>query len=206
MANEIPPADHRPRPDPGATSTSLLHQVRAGDAVAWGRLVELYGPVIYGWSRQAGMSADDAGDLVQDVFRELVEHFDGFRRDRPGDTFRGWLFAITRNKIRDHYRRHRSHAAGEGGTAAQERLLQVPQQPAEAPTEEGCESALERRALELVRGQFEARTWQAFWRLAIDGLPGAEVAKELGMSLPAVYQAKYRVLERVRQEFGDLLR
>jgi RNA polymerase sigma-70 factor, ECF subfamily len=206
VAREIPSAEHRPRPDPGATSTGLLNQVRAGDAVAWGRLVELYGPVIYGWSRQAGMSADDAGDLVQDVFRELVEHFGGFRRDRPGDTFRGWLFAITRNKIRDYYRRHRSQAAAEGGTAAQERLRQVPQQPAEGPAEAGCESALELRALELVRGQFEARTWQAFWRLAIDGRPGAEVAEELGMSLPAVYQAKYRVLERVRQDFGDLLR
>lgn len=151
------------------------------------------------------MSADDSGDLVQDVFRSLVEHLGGFRRDRPGDSFRGWLFAITRNKVRDHYRRHRGQASGEGGTAAQQRLLQVPEQPAEAATEAGCERALNRRALELVQGQFEARTWQAFWRLAIDGRPGAEVARELGMSLPAVYQAKYRVLERVRHEFGDLL-
>lgn len=203
VAHDIPLADRR---DPEATSTSLLDRLRARDTVAWDRLVDLYGPVIYGWSRQAGVPTDDAGDVVQEVFRSVLEHYDRFRRDRPGDSFRGWLFAITRNKIRDHYRRHCSRPCGEGGTSAQQRLLQVPEQRAEAASEAYCEPALSRRTLELVRAQFESRTWQAFWGLAIEGRPGAEVAQELRMSLAAVYQARYRVVERVRQEFGDLLR
>ena len=56
------------------------------------------------------------------------------------------------------------------------------------------------RAAELVRAEFEDRTWQAFWRIVIDGHSPAHVAEDLGMSLHAVYKAKSRVLVRLRQE------
>ena len=67
---------------------------------------------------------------------------------------------------------------------------------------DGC---LSRRALDLVRAEFENRTWEAFWRTAIDGQRPAHVADDLGMSLNAVYKAKSRVLRRLRRELGDLL-
>ncbi len=56
------------------------------------------------------------------------------------------------------------------------------------------------RALELVRGEFEVTTWQAFWRTTVDGQNPADVGRELGLSAGAVRQAKYRVLRRLRQE------
>jgi RNA polymerase sigma-70 factor (ECF subfamily) len=61
-----------------------------------------------------------------------------------------------------------------------------------------------RRAVELLRTEFEEHTWQAFWQVAIDGRTLAEVAERLGMSVAAVYQAKSRVLRRLRQEFQEL--
>jgi RNA polymerase sigma-70 factor (ECF subfamily) len=61
------------------------------------------------------------------------------------------------------------------------------------------------RALEQVRAQFQAQTWQAFWRTAVDGVSPAEVVGELGMSLAAIRQAKSRVLRRLKQEMGELL-
>jgi RNA polymerase sigma-70 factor (ECF subfamily) len=60
--------------------------------------------------------------------------------------------------------------------------------------------------LELLRAEFESRTWEAFRRVAIEGQPSARVAIELGMSVEAVYQAKSRVLRRLRQEFDGLLK
>ncbi|MDY0166995.1 MAG: hypothetical protein RBS80_10655 [Thermoguttaceae bacterium] len=60
------------------------------------------------------------------------------------------------------------------------------------------------RAVKLVQAEFEASTWRAFWRVAVDGQRPADVAEELGMTLHAVYKAKSRVLRRVRQELADL--
>jgi RNA polymerase sigma-70 factor (ECF subfamily) len=51
--------------------------------------------------------------------------------------------------------------------------------------------------------EFEERTWQAFWRTAVDGRSAADVGAELGMTPGAVRVAKSRVLHRLREELGD---
>ena len=53
------------------------------------------------------------------------------------------------------------------------------------------------------RAEFSDPHWQAFWRTAVDGVPAAEVAEELNYSTAAVYQAKSRVLARLREMLGD---
>src|SRR5581483_5856393 len=109
-----------------ATSPSLLDRARQNVPGAWERLVELYAPLVYHWCKRGGLSAEDGADVFQDVFRAVAEHLADFRRDRPGDTFRGWLRTITRNKIRDHYRRVAGQPRAAGGTDAQLRLSDVP--------------------------------------------------------------------------------
>ena len=59
--------------------------------------------------------------------------------------------------------------------------------------------------LDLVRAEFEDRTWEAFRRVAIERQSPARVAVELGMSIQAVYKAKSRVLRRLRQELDGLM-
>jgi RNA polymerase sigma-70 factor (ECF subfamily) len=61
------------------------------------------------------------------------------------------------------------------------------------------------RALALIRGDFEPRTWAAFWRSAVEGATAAEVSSELNLSIDAVYQAKSRVLRRLREELQGLV-
>ena len=62
-----------------------------------------------------------------------------------------------------------------------------------------------RRALDVIRGDFQEQTWLAFLRTAVDGRAASEAAAELNMSQRAVRQAKYRVLQRLREEFGHLI-
>jgi RNA polymerase sigma-70 factor, ECF subfamily len=132
-----------------------------------------------------------------------------FRRDRDGDSFRGWLWVITKNKIRDHFRRLQTQPQGQGGTDALQRLAQLPHQPPESSDTLGLEndqSGLEHRALRLaIRAEFEDQTWEAFRKTTIEGRRAAEVAHELGMSAAAVYKAKSRVMRRIRQSIGDLV-
>jgi RNA polymerase sigma-70 factor (ECF subfamily) len=206
----IPPAANPDSPGPPpssvATSRSLLERARADDSAAWERLVGLYAPLVFGWCRRWGLPEQDGADVLQEVFQAVVAHLAGFRGGRPGDTFRGWLRTIAHNKVQDHFRRQGREPRGAGGSDAQARLAQVP--GPEAASDSGAEPeerGLFLRALGLIRGDFEERTWQAFWRTAVDGRPPRDVADELGMTPGAVRVAKSRVLHRLREELGDLL-
>jgi RNA polymerase sigma-70 factor (ECF subfamily) len=185
------------------TSPSLLERARAQDEEAWRRLVHLYNPLVAAWCARWDVRGQDADDVGQEVFRAVAAALGTFHRDRPGDTFRGWLRAITRSKVLDHLRRRRRQPLAEGGTDAQLHLQQVAE-PEWADDSEEALRALYQRALELVRGEFEARTWEAFWRAAVAGQSPAVIAADLGVSPAAVRKAKSRVLHRLRQEFGDL--
>jgi RNA polymerase sigma-70 factor (ECF subfamily) len=191
-----------------SVSSTLLDQLRSGRPEAWERLVRLYSPVVYRWCRRSGLAAEDAADVLQEVLSAVMLHLPDFHRDGPQDSFGGWLATITRNKVRDHYRRRHGRAEAQGGSTAQRQLSEIPQPP--EPSEESirpdAESAawLSRGALEAIRAEFEARTWQAFWQTTVDGQPPAHVAKDLEMSVAAVYMAKSRVLRRLRQVMGEL--
>ena len=191
-------------PDHG-TSLTLLQRLRENEADAWQRLVRLYGPLVRYWCVQGGLGPEDADDVSQEVFQAVARGLGNFRRDRPGDTFRGWLRGITRNKML-HFRRDNRGARADGGTDAHRRLHAVADSP---PPEEddpaGELNALYRRGLELVRGEFEERTWQAFWLTAVEGRPAGDVAADLAVSAAAVRKAKSRVLHRLKEELGELL-
>jgi RNA polymerase sigma-70 factor (ECF subfamily) len=170
-------------------------------------LVSLYGPLIYSWCRRAGVQPADAADLGQEVFRAVARKVGDFRHAGPGGSFRGWLRTITTNKLRDHARRVANGPAGEGGSDAQHRLLQI---PSSQPEEDECLAAYDdrlvcRRAVELIRAEFEDTTFQAFWRVVVEDERPADVAAALGLSVNAVYLAKSRVLRRTREEFEGLL-
>lgn len=186
------------------TSLSLLQRVRGKDEAAWFRLHELYRPFVLYWCGRWGVRAEDREDVAQDVFRVAVARLEDFRRDRPGDSFRAWLRGIAHNVALQHFRRAGQQVAGAGGSDVLGQLRQVPA-PAEEEDPPEQTSELYRRALELVRGEFEERSWRMFWMTVIDGRPPADVAGEMGVSAAAVRQAKSRVLRRLREEAGELL-
>jgi RNA polymerase sigma-70 factor (ECF subfamily) len=189
-----------------STPLSLLERARARDEDAWNRLVALYRPLVLFWCARGGVPASDTEDVAQEVFASVARDLGSFRRDRPGDTFRGWLRAVTRNQVLLYVRRNQGRAVAEGGSEAWARLQAVPD--VLSGPEEGEDAHLGRlyqQALEQVRCEFEENTWQAFWLTAIEGRTPAALAEELGMSAAAIRQAKHRVLHRVKKELGDLL-
>lgn len=189
-----------------STSTSLVARVMAHDPSAWERFVKLYGPSVFQWCRRAGLSFHDAADVVQEVFAAVAAHIQDFHPQRAQGSFRSWLWTITRNKVRDHHRRLAAHIPAQGGTAAQQQAAQIPEPLSEsAARPDTGQAVLIQRALELLRAEFEERTYQAFWRMAVEHRSAAEVAAELGMTNRAVRQAKYRVLCRLRQELDGWL-
>lgn len=196
-----------PQPKAGqSTSLSLLERARDNDAEAWRRIHELYRPLVLFWCVRGGVKAQDAEDVAQEVFTGAAAGLANFRRDRPGDTFRGWLRGITRNQILTHFRRDHGRPHAEGGSEAWQRLNEINDPLAGVEIDEPPEiSQLYRRALEQVRGEFAERTWQAFWLTVIDGRKPATVAADVGMSVVNVRQAKSRVLRRLKEELSELI-
>ena len=94
--------------------------------MAWQRLVHLYTPLVYGWCRRTGLQEADALDVGQDVFKSVWSNIQGFRREQPGDTFRGWLRIIVRNKLNDFHRRKDGEPVAQGGSELATRMQEEP--------------------------------------------------------------------------------
>lgn len=191
------------------TSLSLIDLARRQDPDAWSKLCDIYTPLVYGWARKAGLQEADAGDVTQEVFQSVAKNVTRFRRDREGDTFRGWLWTITRNQIRGWYRKRADGETAEGGSDARMRIESVPDWISNDTTLEevdvsnSAEAIIIRKAAVLIEQDFATHTWQAFWRLAIESQPTAQIASDLNMTSGAVRQAKHRVLVRFREVLGE---
>ncbi len=192
-----------------STSITLLKGVRAHDPEAWSRLSRLYAPEVYRWVRQVGLQDSDASDIAQNVFLAVANNIDKFRRDRANDSFRGWLWTITRNKIRDFHRQRGERPPAQGGTVAHQHMQRIaadiPPDDETVDSRTATAIRLSRRALEIIKAEFEEQTWKIFCWITIDGRSATEIAEELGMSKAAVRQAKYRVAKRLRQELDGLI-
>lgn len=185
-----------------STSASLLERLRQpGAHEAWARFVHLYTPLFYYWARRLGLREPDAADLVQDVFTALIQKLPEFRYDRER-SFRSWLHTVFVNKWHELGRRHAAAVpagspAGLSGVAGPDNVA--------ALGEAEFRQHLTMRALQLMQADFEPATWKACWEHAVCGRPAADVARDLDLTVNAVYLATSRVLRRLRQELAGLL-
>jgi RNA polymerase sigma-70 factor (ECF subfamily) len=183
------------------TSLTLLDRLRQPDHPdAWDRFVRLYAPLLLRWAELQGVRGPDAEDLAQAVLLKLIRLLPNYQR-QDGQSFRGWLFTICRNECRDfHTRRATRPLPGDDG------LSTVPAPPrGDDLGEAEYRRRLVRRVLELVRSDFGEPTWAAFDAFVLNGRPAADVARELNMSVNAVYLTRNRILTRVRSELAGLL-
>jgi RNA polymerase sigma-70 factor (ECF subfamily) len=184
------------------TPPSLLMRLReAPERDAWERFVEMYTPLFFAWTKRLRLDDHEAADLVQDLFIVLVEHLPKFVYDRD-KSFRGWLKTILLNRWRNRVRR----------TTTENTIQHVEMNELAAPAEDVPELAEEEyrqylvgRALALMKAEFQPATWKACWEFVVAGRRADAVARELGISVNAVYLAKSRVLRRLREELAGLL-
>jgi RNA polymerase sigma-70 factor (ECF subfamily) len=185
-----------------STSASLLERLRHPNASdAWRRFVRIYTPLLYYWARSADLPIHDAADLVQEVLLVLLQRLPEFQYDRS-KSFRGWLRAIALNKWRERCRRF-SAQPDKGGDAGLSGVAD--KEPIGAFEEAEYKAHLVRRALQIMKAEFCATTWQACWEVIVSGRSAKEVAVELGVSVDVVYSAKSRVLRRLREELDGLM-
>ena len=83
------------------TSVSLLDRLKAArpDDSDWGKLQDIYLPLISRWLRRIPGLGNESDDLAQEVFVVMVGELPRFERQREG-SFRAWLRQVTVNKVR----------------------------------------------------------------------------------------------------------
>ncbi len=167
-----------------------------GDAEAWNQFLRQYSPLIESWCRRNGLSAEDSADLTQDVFTRLVEKLAEFEHD-PKKSFRAWLSTLAINLWRDRCKLRATRPLR--GDPAGLHALIAPDDSAEREEVE-FRRHLVARALQVMRKDFHATTWHAFWEHGVKGRPAREVGQESGLSENSVYAARFRVLRRLKEE------
>jgi RNA polymerase sigma-70 factor (ECF subfamily) len=188
-------------PETPLTRASLLIRLRdSRDAEAWRQFVEIYSALIYGFLRKRGLQDADAADLMQDVLQSVSGAVGRLDYDPARGSFRSWLYTITRNKLNTFLAREHRQVRGTGDSNAQGLLESRPALDDESAWEEQYQRRLFDWAAQRVRNVTGEKPWQAFWQSAVDGKNPKDIARDLQMSVGAVYVAKSRVLAQIREE------
>jgi RNA polymerase sigma-70 factor (ECF subfamily) len=188
-----------------STSISLLKRLRHDeqDETAWAEFINRYGRLMLDWAQEAGLSSEDARDLVQEVILNLVEQIGRYQRTEQ-QGFRTWLKTVMW-RVQQRLGQEGGFTEALGGGQA-ERLLAL--QPSWTNLQERLKVEADRDLLELAmartKSRVEPRTWQAFEMQALQGASGEDVARETGMSLSNVYVSRHRVQKILRDELLTL--
>lgn len=180
-----------------STHASLLARLSKGaDAPAWDEFHARYRELIRGFALRRGLQAADAEDVVQEVFLALAQAMRSFEYQPEKGRFRGFLKTIAIRVLSKRFARTRP---GLEQTAAEQTLEAAAEESAQ---EEDWEAEWRqhhlRGAMERVRAEFRGTDLRAFELLTAGRRDARSVAAELGISADSAYQAKSRILKRLR--------
>ncbi len=197
------------RCDAGTTNPTLLNRLGDWrDHEAWVDFVTRYDPVIRSISSRYRLDAESTEELCQRVWIDLARRMRSFRYD-PGRTFRGWLRRLCQSRAIDLMRKKKADAVESLGDHPASSLWQDDSDGFDA--EEGAASEpplllrLAEEVQDVVRRRVEDRTWQVFWKIAVQGQSVREASEAVGISYDAAFAAQARVRRMLREEGQRLL-
>jgi RNA polymerase sigma-70 factor (ECF subfamily) len=183
------------------TRASLLGRLQqeAPDPDAWPQFVRRYGPLLYRWCRSRGLQEADTEDVTQEVLAKLARRLRTFRYDGR-QSFRAYLRTLAHYAWCDLLADRQQAALGTGDSKVLQELnnLEARDDLGRRLAQEYDQELLE-RAMQEVQGPVEPHTWEAFRLTAQEGLSGAEAAARLNLAVTAVFKARSRVQQMLRE-------
>lgn len=187
------------------TSESLILRLNdQQDSAAWSQFLAIYRPVVLRMAQGYGLQTADADDLAQRVFISVARKVSDWKPHSSETRFRNWLGRIARNAIMNELTRAKpDRATGAGGHDGV--LVQVPDRSDLAST-----IAIEahRQAISFVITSIESEyaplTWEMFRQSAIEGKTPQVVAAAVGKSVGAVYIARCRIMQRIKERIEEM--
>ena len=179
------------------TRLSFLDRLRdRSSASGWVEFDERYRELLYRYARRRGASHVEAEDVVQEVQMHLYKAFDRFQYDPSKGRFRSYLrTSVIHAMTRRASRRAKQEAAVDPALFAFRA-----DGAAHGDAEWDHEWRLHRlrSAMRAIAGEFAPTTLEAFRLHVLAGWPVETTAEALRMTRASVYQAKCRVLKRLR--------
>ncbi|GAB2924620.1 hypothetical protein GCM10027093_75130 [Paraburkholderia jirisanensis] len=188
--------------EPPPTPSPLTEQDREiADTVARER------PRLRNFIRRRVIDQDEAEDILQDVFEELVETW---RLPEPVEQVGAWLFRVARNRIIDRFRKKKEAplpeiADSDDADGNGEYRLDLTLPSADAGPEAAYARAALLDALRAALEELPANQREAFIAHELDGRSFKEMAATLGVGVNTLLSRKrYAVLhlrERLRSSY-----
>lgn len=184
------------------TRATLLLRLKADGPtreVAWEEFCRLYGPIIARFARARGIKPADIEELIHDVTSSFFTAQPKFVYDPSKGRFRSYLMACVANAIRTRLRRSDLHTSVTASSAVE------PSVRDETDWDAAWKQSALDAALTRLREQYNDNpTFQAFEAVVIRGQSPDVVATTLGLSRDSVYQAKTRLLAKLRLELDSI--
>src|SRR5687767_2719666 len=174
------PAPENERATELPVEIALVAAALAGDREGFGRLYDLYAPLVHG-ILLARVPRAEVDDLVQDIFLHAFKKLHTLR-DRAA--FGPWIAMIARNRAIDFHRRTR--------------------ETVEITDDMGGSNTSDSRAteiLELIRSLPDAYRETLVLRL-VEGMTGPEIADRTGLTPASVRVNLHRGMKLLRQKLG----
>lgn len=194
-----------------STNKSLLQKAKSGsDFDAWHKLVSIYEPLIVGWIARAGVRNSDIGDVAQEVLQTLTSDIQKFEHNGRTGAFRNWLKTITINRCQRYWtwKKRQLPIDAAGKIESESKILDQIADPKSEMSKlwnDEHDQFVIRKALDLVKHEFDDKTYQIFLRYGLGDEPAKSLADEFNVSIGQVYKAKFRVLDRIKTEVRDLV-
>jgi RNA polymerase sigma factor (sigma-70 family) len=191
------------------TRSSLLFRLRDWqDERSWEEFYRLYRRLVYGYSRRAGLSHEEAEEVTNDVFVRVAKTIQEFESNPEKGSFRGWLLNLTRWRVNDKFRgRARNPKAPHGGnsddrTSTVERIPD-PQRAGELWDQEWKDKLLE-AAMDRLSRRAQVKHFQVFDLHLRHQWTVLRLSRELGVNAASIYLINHRLAKQLRQEVAKL--
>jgi len=195
------------------TRRSLLDRLRDWeDQAGWREFFDTYWKFIYSMAVRAGLSDQEAEDVVQETVTSVARKMPEFQYEPERCSFKGWLMHVTRLRIVDQLRRRQPAFGQQRGndhdTSQTPTVERVPD-PAGAAAfdvvwDEEWERNLLDAAMERVKLRVKPEHYQIFYLGAVKGLGTGEVARMLQVNIGQVYLVRHRIAKEVKREVERL--
>jgi len=183
------------------TRLSLIAKLGGSDNEdAWGEFVTIYQPVIQRFLARYNLQYADVAEVTQEVLAGVVKSIDEWNGSRDSNSFRGWLYRITRNKavdmIRTRVRKSEVRLSSASNLACE---ATIESEVANSEFQVDFEQQIFLWAAEKVKPTVKPVNWQCFWQSTIKEQSIEQVAKELNVDSSTVYVARCRIMKRLTQ-------
>lgn len=183
-----------------STHISFLEKLREGPTGSgWNAFDQRYRELLYRYALKRGASHAEAEDIVQEVEVNVFKAINGFQYDRSKGRFRAYLRTSVVHAMGRVLASERREVALDPEVLATTVDTDGPGSPEDPVWDREWRLHRLRCAMDEISADFEPVTLAAFRLHVLSGWPADQTADHLGLSKASVYQAKCRVLKRLKE-------